>query len=375
MGIITTLAQAKDRTSENSSRQALTIAGKDMSHRLIEGSIAYTNDMGGSGAELTVLGGITQYQDAPIKISVGYGEHMVDYFVGNLQTPRSNELLQTSSAVAYGPFKLMADQVIGKDEDFQGKTLEWVIMELAWRAGHASGEIEVIDGQKYRVPAGEPFAFDQTMTDVIGTLMDKANFVAYDHPGGKRIFMPRPTPSTIRPPRAQYNPDDYSTMSVTPTREFAYSKVVVYRKNETGTGYAVYTERDVNVSSKYRPSKLRWYVVSDFPGTATEAATEAYNLATSMSSGEYTFSLSALANPELRLYDTFKATKARKLDNGSTQMQTFLCNIDNSIEVGFSAGEMTMEVSGSCYELVHQRRETTVEAISYALSPSVLTRG
>lgn len=375
MGKITQLAQKKDRSSEESSRHKLTVAGKDMTHRLIDASITYTSDIGGSGSELTVLGSLTQYRDAPIALHVGYGEHMVPYFVGRLQTPKSDELLQTSTAAAYGPFKLMSDQVLGSDEDFQGKTLEWVIMELAWRAGHSAGEIEVRGGRRYRVPAGEPFSFDQTMNDVLGTLLDKANFVAYDHPGGKRIFRPRPTPGTIRPPRARYNPDHYISMSVDPTNEFSYSKVVVYRRSETGTGYSVYAERDINPPGRYNPPKRRWYVVSDFPGTGPEAATEAYNLAMSMREGEYTFTMSALANPELRLYDTFRATKARRLDNGDIQMQTFLCSIDNSIEIGISPGEMTMQVSGTCYELVHKRVEQREENITNVLSSGVIRRG
>lgn len=374
MGRLTALAQRKDRGSEESSRHRLTIAGKDFTHRLIDASITYTSDLGGSGAELTILGGLDHLRDAPVSLYIGYGKYMVPYFVGRLQTPKSDELMQTSTAVAYGPFKLMSDQVLGSDEDFQGKTLEWVIMELAWRAGHSPGDIEVRGGQRYKVPPGEPFSFDQTMNDVLGTLLDKANFIAYDHPGGKRIFRPRPTPGTVRPPRARYTPDQYVSMNVDPTNEFSYSKVVVYRRNETGSGYAVYTERDIQPPGRYKPPRRRWYVVSDFPGNGVEAATEAYNLATSMREGENTFSMSALANPELRLYDTFRATKARKLSNGETQMQTFLCSIDNSIEIGVSAGEMTMEVSGTCYELVHERREQREGPVRYGLSSGIIRR-
>ncbi len=254
-----------------------------------------------------------------------------------------------SSGLGYGPFRMMAETDIGKNETFVGRNIENIVMDLAFRASHNTGSIEVIGGQKYQLPPGESFPFDTKCLDVLNTVLEKAGFVAADIPGGKRIVMPRPNPSTSQKFVAEYRPDTYMSLSVEPINAVTYHSVVVYRVG-TATSNAVFAERECDP----RAPESRRFIIADFPGTQAEADQLAFDTAMQLRSGERTFSMTTFFNPDINLWDGFKAVRIKRKD-GKWWKFSYNCTVNTSITIAYSPGESTMEVSGTCFELVNER--------------------
>lgn len=370
----TDISKMPDRDASLAANHKLTIAGENWSSSLISARVTYTTDVGGSGLELEVMGSLEEYQDAPIRFSLGYGDRLVEYFVGRIYMPRDDDIQNKATATAFGPFRIMADQQLGTNETFVGRSLEWVIMELSRRAEHAPGEIVVINGRKYNVLPGESFAFDSQMSDVVNTICEKAEFVGIDQIGGRRVFMPRPRPGSNAQYKTTYTPGDYIAFSIDPKDEMSYFKVLVYR-NGVGATPAVKAERRIDNTGRFQPPKNRWYVVSDFAGTQDEAKEECYRLAVNLREKEKSFSMDMFFNPDLHLYDGFRSVRTKFNNDDKQATKTYSCTIDDSISVDYSPGTPAiMTVSGSCYEIKRERIEVREAPRTIAVSSGVLTR-
>jgi hypothetical protein len=347
----------------------LDVASEDWTDRLIRTNVQFQADAGSSGMEFEVTGSMEDYSDAPIRLWLGEEDDLKPYFRGRIHAPNDDDRLNVSKANAFGPFRTMATQKLGTSETFVGHTLEWVIMECARRAQHDSGEILVINGDKYSVQQGEQFPFDNNMGDVLSTLMEKAEFVGVDQPEGRRVFKPKPKPGSNRNFRNTIYPDEYWELDISPKEDTAYSRVVVYRNGDNNVPQFK-AERDIISQRLFQPPKLAWYVVSDFEGSPQEAEDEAYRLADELRAGLSGFSVNIDFDPEYRLHEGFKFVRIKR-----DVQKTYAAFIDESITVDYSPGNPAwMQISGSCFELKHDRVEIPESEKRVMVSPGVLQR-
>ncbi len=330
----------------------LIVAEEDWTERLISANVQYRADAGSSGMEWSVWGSAEDYSDAPIELFLGYGDDLQPYFKGTIQTPNDDDRIGTSDGSAFGPFRNMTTQVLGTNETFVGKTIEWVILECSRRAEYRAGEIIIVNGSKYKVEVeqGEQFPFDNKIGDVLSSLMEKAEFVGVDQPGGRRLFRPKPIPGSTIEYVKTFQVEDYSEFSITPKEDSNYIKVVVYRNDDNGEP-EVYADRDVNPVVTYPPKPNRWMVVSDFIGNQVDAEEEAFRLATDVRRGMNSFTIKTFFDPSLRIYDGVKCKRYKKGEN-----RTYSCFIDDGITVEYSPGSPAiMDISGSAYEITRER--------------------
>lgn len=347
----TEIAQDKYRTEPSTHR--LLIDGMDFSDKLISATVTYSTDVGGSGLVFDTMGSLEDYEDAPIDLWLGYGDMMLPYFVGNIISPKDNEVLNTSSGTAYGPFKNM-NQVIGSRETFVGQTLQWLIMEMAYRSQMRGGDIEIRGGKNYNIDGLDVFPFDTTCIDVLNTVFEKFNFIGMDIPGGKRLFMRKPKPGVTSAAKGEYGPDNYRSFTIDPTNETSYFKVVVYREDELGNN-AVYAEQDISNLRKFKPPRNRWFVISDFQGTQEEAEQECYDTAISLRAGEKKFTLNIAFNPDIHLWSGVRVSRIKFTDSGKLERRLYVCTVDDTITVNYTPGDSSMEITGSAYEISNMR--------------------
>lgn len=350
-------------------RHIMEVNGEDWTNRLLSANIQFRADAGSSGMEFAVTGSAEDYKDATVDFWLGDGSDAKPYFRGTLQAPNDDEKFDRSSARAYGPFKDMAEQVLGTNETFVGNTLEYVILHCARRTDRRPGDIVVINGRQYRVQQGEQFPFDNKIADVLNTLMGKANFVAVDQPGGRREFMPKPRPGSNVEFKRNYDPGDYRSFSINPSNETNFSKVVVYRNGDNGKP-VVYAERDVNPIGKAKPARNRWFVVSDFAGTQKEAGDEAFRLALELRMGLNGFGMVIDFDRSLRVFDGIRVVFEKR-----GVMKTYACFIDDGFTVTYAPGSYpTMDIGGKAHEIVKDRMTTPVTDKRVVMSPAVLRR-
>jgi hypothetical protein len=178
--------------------------------------------------------------------------------------------------------------------------------------------------------------------------------------------MPKPKPGSNSEYITTYTPTDYISFGLDPTQETSYSKVVVYRNGETGKP-VVYAERDVGTDA---PAN-RWFVVSDFAGNNLEASAEAFRLALNLRAKEKGFSMSTQFNPDIHLYDGFKAVRVR-----GEEQRTYACAADKTIDVTVAPGVAhKMDITGSAYEIIKERTSFKLTDKRIIVSPGVMSRG
>jgi hypothetical protein len=350
-------AQLQDRPEEYAAMHRLTIAGEDWSHKLLGASFDWTTEgAAGSNMDFSVEGSLEGYQDAPLTFGFGYGRDDIrTYFRGRVQMPQDHDTLPQSSAVAFGPFRLLTDTFMRNTVTYQGKNLEYIFMDLSRRAEYNTGDFLVLGGKKYNQPAGEIFSMGTSLQEVASSVMAKAKYVAYDAPGGKRVVMPEPKPGSNGSIKSVYRPDNYKTFTTEPNHEVAYHSVHVYRsEGSTWGGGSVSSERVIDAPVRFRPAKSRVFYVSDFPGTQSQAADEAMRLAMALRDGEKKFTMTAPFNREISLYEGFRAVRVKNQPDGQRLQQTYICTI-KQISATYNPGSVEMTVSGSCYEVKTQK--------------------
>lgn len=343
----------------------LTVDGEDWTERLLSADVQYRADVGSSGLQMELTGSCEEYDDAPIRLSLGEEGNLSPYFKGRLQGPDDDDRLDKSTANAFGPFRNMITQKLGTNETFVGQTLEYVILECARRANQSSGEIIIKNGTKYRVQPGEQFPFDNNIGDVLSSLLEKAEFVGVDQPEGRREFKPKPRSGSNKNYKATLGPTEYTELEISPKEESVYSMVVVYRNGDEGTPI-VKAEREIITNSRIKPPKQRWFVVSDFEGNQDEAEEEAYKLADELRLGLNSFSITIPFNKRWRVHEGLKVIRIKR-----KQSRIYSCFIDDGITVNYAPGSAaTMQLSGSAYEIRH-KRESIIEAPKRVVSSGI----
>jgi hypothetical protein len=353
-------AGLRDRPARYGAIHELWIAGEDWSNALMSASVAWTAEgAGGSNLDFTVEGSLEGLQDAPVRFGIGYGRDDVrTYFRGRLQMPKDHEQLPQASGVAFGPFRLLTDAFMRNTMTYQGKNLEYVFMDLSRRAEYPPGDFLVLGGRNYDVPAGDIYSMGTSLQEVAAGIMEKAKYVAFDLPGGKRIVMPQPKPGSNGSIKAVLDPSQYKTFTTDPSHETSYYSVVVYRnEGSTWGGGPVYSERVIDAPTRFKPPKSRVYYVPDFPGSQSQAADEAMRLAMNLRDREKTFTITMPFNRTIALYDGFRVIRVKNRKDKKRIREVYICTIDKDIAVEYTPGSLQMTATGVCYQIRDERLE------------------
>ncbi len=105
MGRATTLAQRRFKTGDFSPSYDLTIGGSPFSARLFDGSVSYSASDGTSDMRIAADASLSDYANARVRLDVGYGDEMWEYFGGWLEEPEDDHWGGPANAIAYFPFK------------------------------------------------------------------------------------------------------------------------------------------------------------------------------------------------------------------------------------------------------------------------------
>src|SRR5436190_2709038 len=143
MGILSELALRRTHTGRAQRAYTLDIAGESFTSQVRSLKGTFDPRTGGSLLDIDVRESLEGLEDAPVTLSLGYGDTLVPYFLGRLQEPAD---LASGKGTAYGPFKLMADQSFGEAVVYQGVDLSFIFQDIEARAGYGSGVLEVISG-------------------------------------------------------------------------------------------------------------------------------------------------------------------------------------------------------------------------------------
>ena len=326
----------------------LTIGGEDFTENLRSADITYTSDGGGSGTQMQLRGDLSEYDNAPIVFYFGYGSEVVPFFSGRVQRPQYFPRLDYSATNAFGPYKLMADQIIEEDTTYDGYTLRNALNDLISKAAYRRGEVEIRGGDGFTIEGGELFVWNNTLGEIAASLCDKAQFIGMDAPVGKRIFRKRPRAGVLGTYVESYSPDEYvvDSFEPSPATEVTFSKVIVQRIAKDGTELGKY-EQLVGKRQLFSPPARRVYIVSDFMGDAVEAQQEARETARWLRLGDYGFSFSIPLNPTLNLFDILQIKGGRRGD-----IYTYKGVISGDMQAQYqpasrdAPGVATMTVSG-----------------------------
>lgn len=353
----------------------LEVGGRNFSHRLIDAAVTYNTDIGGSGIQFSVYGTELQdYINAPMTFWIGYGEQLVPYFVGKVQRVQPSENLNIATAQAFGPYRILVGQILRSQETFIGKSLEYVVMECFKRAGADLSKVEIRRGDRFKVQEAEQYTYDSLLSDIVSSLLETADYVGMDLPGGKRLILPTPRPGVNVAHKTTYAPSHYYDFSLTPKDEELYFSVMIYRRDEAGNDL-FRIEQEIDPYSKFKPPRNKVLVLPDFPGDVFEAGEKAYETAQAYRSGENSFSMTIPINPDLILYDGFKAVQERTLiDSEQKEERVYSCTIDGEITISYSPGEGNMSVTGSAVELVRERVVKEIRSPIPSISTGIIRR-
>ena len=326
----------------------LWIGGENFTENLRTADVSYTSDGGGSGTQMQLRGNLQDYDSAPMILSLGYGDTFVPYFTGRVQRPQYYPRLDYTSANAFGPYKLMADQILEEDKTYEGFTLRNALNDLIKMAAYRRGEVEVRGGGEFTIEGDELYTWDNTLGEVASSLCDKAQYIGMDQPVGKRLFRKKPRPGVIGPFKESYSPSDYrvDAFTLSPATEVTYAKVIVQRVGKDGTQLGLY-EQKVGKKQLYAPPMRRVYTVPEFLGSAALAQQEARETARWLRLGDYGFSFEIPMNPTLELYDILEIKAAHR-----DLLYTYKCALSGDIGVQYQAatrdapGIATMSLNG-----------------------------
>jgi hypothetical protein len=304
MANLSEISKLPRKGAEYSPTHRMWVGGDNFTEELRTCDVTYTSDGGGSGAQIQLRGDLSDYDNAPVDFNFGYGDEVVPWFTGRLQRPKYYPRLDYTTADAFGPFRLMADQIIEVDTTYDGFSLRDALNDLILKAAYKRGEVEIRGGGDFIIEGGELFVWNNTLGEIAASLMDKAQFIGTDVPVGKRIFRKRPRPGVLGPFVESYSPDEYwvDNLDISPATEISYAKVTVQRVAKNGTELGKYSQLVGKKSNYPVPSRRVWYV-ENFLGDAASAQQEARETARWLRLGDYGFSFTIPLNPTLTLFD------------------------------------------------------------------------
>jgi hypothetical protein len=326
----------------------LWIGGENFTENLRTADVSYTSDGGGSGTQMQLRGNLQDYDNAPVTLSLGYGDQFVPYFTGRMQRPQYFPRLDYTSGNAFGPYKLMADQLLEEEKTYEGFSLRDALDDLIRKASYKRGEVEVRGGGEFTIEGDDLYVWNNTLGEIASSLCEKAQYIGMDQPVGKRLFRKRPRPGVTGTIKESYDPSEYrvDSFALTPSTEVTYAKVTVQRVAKDGTELGLYSQK-VGKKQLFLPPPKRIYTVMDFLGDAVAAQREASDTAYWLREGDYGFSFEFPMNPTLELYDILQVKAMHR-----NLLYTFRGAISGDIGVTYQAatrdapGVANMSVSG-----------------------------
>lgn len=329
-------------------KHKLTIAGNVVSSDLKSASIVYTSDGGSSGSQLTLDGNYKKYNNAEVKLYLGYGDDLVPYMIGRMQRPHYNTRLNTTQTNVFGAFKLMDEQILKTEETYAGRSLQYALQDLTVKAGYKRGQAEIRGGDNFIIEHDEVFPFNNTLSDTANSLMEKAGFIGMDQPEGKRLFRKKPRVGVVGRAVETYTSAEIPLdgFELPPKSDVTWYGVIVQRVAADGTQLGLHY-RDVKAPGDFPPPSHRIYVVEDYYGTQGEAEQETEDIARYLRLGDFGFSLTVPMNPTLKLFDTVTVTiQHRGLRYKYTCLISGDINVDYTPNTRTSPGIATMSISG-----------------------------
>jgi len=326
----------------------LWIGGENFTENLRTADITYTSDGGGSGCQMVLRGNLQAYDNAPIVLSLGYGNDFVPYFTGRMMRPQYFPRLDYTSSNAFGPYRLMADQSLEEEKTYSGFTLRDALEDLIRKAAYKRGEVEIKGGGEFTIEGDELYVWNNTLGEIASSLCEQAQYIGMDQPVGKRLFRKRPRPGVGGTFKESYDPSEYrvDSFTLTPSTEVSYAKVTVQRVAKDGTELGLYSQR-IGKRQLFQPPPKSIYPVLGFMGDAASAQQEAAETARWLRLGDFGFTFELPMNPTLELYDTLQV-KAHHRD----LIYTYKGVISGDITVNYQAatrdnpGVANMAVSG-----------------------------
>jgi hypothetical protein len=369
MATIAEVSKLINKSWDERPNHRLIIAGEDVSNQLKSISITYTTDGGGSGAQIEMNGSLVGFDNAPIEFQVGYGDDTIPYFNGRIQRPTYNHRLDITTTNAFGPFKLMSDQILEQEISYLGRTLSFALSDLITKAGYGLGETEIIGGHEKVIDTDEVFPFFNSLNDTANSLLESCQFVGVDQPGGKRVFKKKPRPGVNGAAVTRYGASEYAKDSFTadPKTEFGFYKVIVQRVSKQGDELTRH-EAIVKRQSDFPAPLRRAHVVDGFVGTTLEAAQEAEDIARFLRAGDLGFSIVVPTNPTLMLYDVIEVERVHR-----GLRYVYGCVINGEINVEYRPATKTepgvnnMTLTGDAVPIIEGQSvpySTNVETVS-----------
>jgi hypothetical protein len=376
--VLTRLAQAQVQPFEQGSRFKLTVDKKNLTRKIKEITVNYSGD-GQSGMTFTLDSNLEGSMDAPVSLQAGYGNHMTKYFDGALEEPDDDPFTFYSTAVAYGPFKILGTEYFDTFVDYSGKTIGEVLADIINRAGFPLGSIDIAKPGSFTFDTLS-FTEENSLLEAAQRATSDANYVFVDRPGFRREIMPTPKPLVGIPPKAVYTEKHYARGKFTlKPQPVNYAKVVVFHRaasvvqtsqpnpgsssgggspgtsgSTTATPEApfddIHAEAPVKNHSKYKPPPNRIYWVPDFVGTQQDAEVMAHLMAERLSLGLFDFELTCAFNPALLIYDTIEIQRLKQ-DGPHVVRQKYQCTIDKSITVNIKEKVFDMTLSGTAVQI------------------------
>jgi hypothetical protein len=294
------------------------------------------------------------------------------YFAGNLTRPMPDSPWPGATAQALGPFAAMANQQLGVDLIYNGKTLAYSLDDIARRAYTVSGLVEVVGGEDIIVEKAE-LAQEVTLMEAARTLCNPVGYRMSDMRGLRRVFFPEPQPGATGKSRAYFGPEHYAPgdLKITDQHSSSYSKVVVFRRSEWGV-YEVIEEAKVEPSKVPRPNGTLWtkriFYIEDFPGDAEQAKDAAHKQAQKLGMGEYEFDITVNYDPDLYRFDQITCARERERRDG-VWLETFDFITEGGCSINLSDDTMTFSGFGLMSEEEWIR---PVKIVVQRASPSVL---
>ncbi len=352
MGDISNIAKEQIHSGPTAETFRVRVAGRSISSSVESVDVTYSGD-GTSEATINTWRSLNGFENAEISVDVGYGELLENYFTGKIGSMQEDSWGGPNEIQCWGPFKLMADQVIGEQVNYKNMDIVDALMDLVRRAKYQKGKVEVMRGAAFPISGDNAvFVWETKLGEAANTLAGAANYVFADLPGGRRLIRPKPRPGTVGQVKERYNESHFPPggFTATPSNRSFYASVRVFRRNDNGT-LEVDAKRPIGIQSRFRPPVGRVFVVPDFVGTQQAAEREATITARALSRGVYDIELSGLAaNPELAMYDTIQTRTTEIRERGDERewwTVTYNWLIDGSITLNCSKSGNLMTLTGA----------------------------
>lgn len=350
------IAQEQVHSGDTRHTFTLKIAGKDWTEDVESATITYAAD---GGSEVTILShrSMTGWENSPVYVDFGFGGHEMNYFQGILANVDDRHWGAANEAIAWGPFRVMAEQVMLNNQNYSGWGIDDAINNIVQRAGYRAGVVEVQGRGNFTIEADTIFPLESTLLDAASTLCEAAGYIYTDRPRGRLLFKPRPLPGATGKVGHRYSEQHFPAEGflAVPSTRGHFSRVIVFRRNDEGNGFAVYKDIPVENHSRVKPAKNRAFIIPDFVGSNEAADREGRATARALEQGVYDIQMTGItANPELLLHDTIE-TRVREIQDDRWYESVYRWVADQGVTVSLSGAGNLMDVTGTGMRVSQKR--------------------